>query len=86
MAESLSSTQTAGQAWAITPDTNNDLAVTPRALYVGGVGDVAVRIVNPTTNAPGTVTFVGVAAGTILPIRPIRVLATSTASNFVGLS
>jgi len=86
MAESLNSTQSAGQAFAITPNTDNDLAVIPRALYVGVTGDLIVAIISPVTNTRANVTFTAVPAGALLPIRPVRVLATSTASAIVGLS
>jgi hypothetical protein len=52
----------------------------PKALYVGGAGDVAVQFVAGTT-----VTLKAVPVG-ILPIRPVRVMATNTtATNIVGL-
>lgn len=44
-----------------------------RALWVGGDGNVAVR-----TSAGDDVTFVGVLAGTVLPIRVRRVLSSGT--------
>jgi len=52
-----------------------------RGLYVGGTGDVAA------VRADGTaVTFSGVPAGTILPIRAIRVNSTgTTATNLDAL-
>ncbi len=50
------------------------------ALYVGGAGDVTVRTVGGTT-----VAFVGVPAGTILPIRCDQVRAATTATSVVGL-
>lgn len=52
------------------------------AIYVGGAGDVAV------ITAQGTVavTFSGMAAGTILPVRCKQVMSTNTtATNLVGL-
>ncbi|MEN9807768.1 MAG: hypothetical protein RL756_2288 [Pseudomonadota bacterium] len=53
----------------------------PRALYVGTAGSVVVQLVGDS----GTVTFAGVPAGAVLPIRPQRVLAATTASDIVGL-
>ena len=51
------------------------------ALYVGGAGDVAVIMKGGTT-----VTFVGVLAGTVLPIGITRVNATNTdATSIVAL-
>lgn len=50
------------------------------ALYVGGAGDVTVRTLGQTT-----VAFVGVPAGTILPIRCDQVRAATTATSVVGL-
>jgi hypothetical protein len=52
-----------------------------RALYVGGAGDVAVRAPGSST----TITFVGVPAGTVLPIVVGKVMAATTATSIVGL-
>ena len=64
---------------AVTP---SDTAVFPASLiYVGGAGNVAVI-----TQGGDTVTFVGVPAGTVLPVRVARVLATdTTATSIVAL-
>ncbi|HUF56671.1 MAG TPA: hypothetical protein VMM55_08950 [Thermohalobaculum sp.] len=64
----------------IVPADGTDLAVTSRALYVGGAGDLRV------TMAGGqTVTFANLAPG-ILPVRVRRVHATgTTASGIVAL-
>ena len=70
----------AAHAVAITPDDDTDLAVTIRALYVGGAGDVTAVTAGGETTA-----FVGLAAGTILPVRLVRVLEASTATDLVGL-
>lgn len=72
-------------AWtaaAVTPNDSADLArVATRALYVGGAGNIAVVM-----SGGGTVTFSGIAAGSILPIRVDRVNSTSTtATNIVAL-
>jgi hypothetical protein len=67
--------------FSITPSDSVDLIRTPRAIYIGGAGNVVVRI-----TGEASVTFQGLAAGTILPIRCDRVLATgTTATNLVGL-
>lgn len=72
-------------AWtaaAVTPSDSVDLTRTAtRALYIGGAGNVVVVM-----SGGGTVTFTGVLAGTILPIRVDRVNATSTtATNIVAM-
>lgn len=64
----------------VTPSDATDLTGV-RGLYVGGAGDVAVRMINaPST----TVTITAVAAGTILPIRITRVMAATTATDITG--
>lgn len=71
----------ATSAVAVTPDSDNDLARAPtRGIWVGGAGNLAV-----VTSDNQTVTFSGVAAGTLLPIAVVRVLATSTATAIVAL-
>jgi hypothetical protein len=72
----------ATNAFAITPHDSTELTFTTRALYVGGAGNVVVRLSGDAAN----VTLVGVVAGTILPIRAILVASTSTtATNIIGL-
>lgn len=44
-----------------------------RALYVGGAGDVAVKMIEGQT-----VTFAGVPAGAVLPVQVTQVLDTGT--------
>lgn len=52
-----------------------------RGIYVGGAGDVAVRMISG-----NSVTFVGVQAGTLLPIRVDKVLSTGTnATSIVAI-
>ena len=48
------------------------------ALYVGGVGDVAV-----TTEAGDVVTFKAPPLGTILPIRCTKVMSTNTTATLI---
>lgn len=53
-----------------------------RALYVGGAGDVSVRMIG----APSTTVVIStVAAGTILPLRVTRVMAATTATAITAL-
>lgn len=67
---------------AITPNDSADLAFATRAVYVGGAGNIAAILQGDTV----AVTFTGVVAGSILPIRVARVLATgTTATALVGL-
>jgi hypothetical protein len=63
-------------ALAIEPDDAAVLPQVPRALYVGTGGDLAVRMVGGET-----VTLVGVPAGTLLPLRVVRVLASGTSAG-----
>lgn len=71
------------QPYAVTPHDTNPLSIVPKALYIGGAGDVVLRGVNSGSD----VTFVGLAAGTILPVRASHVRATgTTATNIVALA
>ena len=77
-----SSAQAPATNWvAITPHDSTNLTYYPRGVYVGGAGNVAA------VDWDGTaVTFVGVQAGTILPIRPRRINSTNTtATSLVGI-
>lgn len=51
-----------------------------RAVYVGGAGDVTVK-----GNDEVEVTFKAPPVGTILPIRPKYVMASTTATLLIGL-
>jgi hypothetical protein len=68
----------ASNAAAVTPNDSNDLAATSRAIYVGGAGNLAVI-----TAGGQTVTFTGVLAGAILPIRASRVMLTNTTATSI---
>jgi hypothetical protein len=71
----------AEHAVEITPSDSTDLAISTRGLYVGASGDVTLDTVGGET-----VTFVGLAAGIIHPIRARRVRATGTdATGIVGV-
>lgn len=67
-------------AAAIVPADAADLIYATRAVYVGGEGDLRVRMLGG-----ATVTLVAVPAGALLPLRVSRVLATgTTASDLLG--
>lgn len=64
----------------ITPSDSTDLAYVTRAIYVGGTGNLKV------TRLGGAVlTYYGVPAGMMYPIRVTRVWATgTTATHLIG--
>jgi hypothetical protein len=64
----------------VTPDDDKDLGL-PRAVWVGSGGDlVAIAI-----GGSDPRTFLNVSDGTLLPIRPQRIMAATTASNILVL-
>lgn len=68
--------------YAVTPSDSVDITPSKaRALYIGSTGDLVC------INASGDpITFVGVVAGTVLPIQTTRVNSTGTsASSIVAL-
>lgn len=76
----------AAHAVAVTPHDTNELAAvggrTCRALYVGATGNVAVIL----RGDSAAVTFVGVPAGTLLPVNAKVVRSTATtATSIVAL-
>ena len=74
-------TSPAEHAVAITPNDGADLANSTRGIYVGVTGNIKI-----TTSAGDDVTFAGLAAGIIHPIRARRVWATgTTATSIVGV-
>lgn len=71
----------AGVGFAVTPSNATNFDYVTRAIWVGGAGDVVVVWSDDTTS-----TLVGVAAGTLLPIRAKRINFTNTtATSIVGL-
>lgn len=68
-------------AAAVTPHDSTLLSYVTRAVYVGATGNMSVLM-----NDGSSATFVGIPAGTVLPIRVQRVNSTSTtASSIVAL-
>ncbi len=66
----------ARDAAPIVPSDTATLSVTPRALYVGQGGNLALVMAGGQS-----VTFEGVPAGTLLPVRPQLVNATGTTAG-----
>lgn len=63
-------------AAAVTP--SDATALTSRAVWVGGAGDLSVRLSGATGT---TVVFTAVPAGSLIPISVVRVMAATTATN-----
>lgn len=78
---SANATVSAHSAAAVTPSDSTVLPTT-RALYIGTTGDLTVIMAEDENE----VTFVGVPAGSILPIQVIKVKASTTASDIVALN
>jgi len=67
-------------ALAITP-ADADIATRTRAVYVGGAGDLVVKM----AGNEQIVTFLGVAAGSMLPIRVTQIRLGTTATSVVAV-
>lgn len=81
IAQNAHGSDPAFRAATITPSNTVDIAAPVRAIYVGGAGSVVI-----TTVDGNDVTFAGLPAGMILPVRAVRVKATgTTATGLVGL-
>ncbi len=72
-------TVSSGSAAAVSPHDTNDLPSQTRGLYIGGAGNVVVILADDTAS----VTFTGVLAGSVLPIRVKRVLSTNTTATAI---
>lgn len=74
-------TAPARDAETVVPNDTTNLAVLPRALYVGQTGDVAARLAGGQS-----VVFRNVQAGSLLPVRAARVMSTgTTAADILAL-
>lgn len=63
----------------VVPDDSEDLPFVTRAIYVGGAGNLALRLQDGTE-----LVLENVAAGSLLPIRAARVLASGTSATGVA--
>lgn len=63
---------------SVTPSDSADLDTVPRALWIGGAGDLVVH-----TASGASLTFNAVPAGTLLPFRARRVLLTGTTATAI---
>lgn len=71
------------RSWSmITPSDTTDLTTVPKAIYVGGTGDVTMIGVDAPSGATG-VAWKAVPAASVLPVRPRRVLATGTTATLL---
>lgn len=67
--------------FSITPSDGSSLSVTTRGIYVGVAGNLKVVTAGGTT-----LTFVGLGAGMVHPLRVTKVFATdTTADSIIGL-
>lgn len=74
-------TSPADKYFTITPHDSTNFSISTRGIYVGGAGNLVA--VDEDGNA---VTFTGVLAGVVYPIRCKRVNSTNTtATNLVGM-
>lgn len=71
-------TVSASYAFAVTPSDVTVFDSSTRGLYIGGTGDVAV-----TMEGGGTVTFVSVLSGSVIPIRCTQVRSTNTTATAI---
>lgn len=63
---------------AVTPHDSTNLTYRAKSIYVGGAGNVAA-----VAQDGSVATFVAVPAGTVLPIRPIRINFTNTTATSI---
>jgi hypothetical protein len=64
--------------YVVTPSDSTDLPVRPRALFVQSAGTAALQ------DKGGQVVTYDLAAGAVLSIRPVRVLASGTTAQLVA--
>jgi hypothetical protein len=65
----------------VTPNDSTDLPIQTRSIYVGVGGDIKLTAISG-----GTVTFLNVPTGAVLPVQASRIFATgTTATNLIGV-
>lgn len=75
----------AQEAFAITPSDTDELVYVTRFIYVGVTGDIKLAMMND-CNGAGTILLKAAQAGSVIPIRARKVLATgTTATDLIGL-
>lgn len=71
----------ASHGFAVTPSDSSLLSETTRGIYIGTEGNIAALLLSG-----ASVTFSSVPAGSLLPVRLTKIMATgTTASNIVAL-
>jgi len=83
MANAKNSNLPAEEAGAITPSDSTVFNPPYRSLWVGGAGNISV-VMSDDREAETTVTFSGIAAGTWMPIRVVKVMATGTTATLIA--
>lgn len=68
----------AANAFAVTPHDTNPQPNVTRAIYVGGAGNLKV-----TTVGQDDVVFIGVPAGSLIPIRATHIWENGTTATFI---
>jgi len=76
--QNVSNRQNPADNWFLVVPGAGDLAITPRGVLCSAVGDITMQ------DRAGTVmTLTAVAAGTVLPLRPLKI--TAATGTFYGL-
>lgn len=75
----ISNPNSAEYAAAVTPSDATPLTQATRGLWIGGAGNVSVKMAGDNE----TVLFSGIAAGTLLPIRVRQVLNAGTTATLI---
>ena len=74
----IMATEPARDAAAVTPSDSTQISPVARALYVGGAGNIKL-----VTEEGTTVTFQGIVAGSVLPVKTTKVFSTDTTATYI---